>query len=113
VSGDLDTPAIPRFLKWIDDAISEAVRTLVIDLSRVDFVSISAVQALVDVHDRANCNGMALLLVTDGFAADYVLKVTGMADYFTCYPSVRAAVDARRAELISHYNLDMALDSSE
>ncbi|GAA4485328.1 hypothetical protein GCM10023094_39950 [Rhodococcus olei] len=105
VTGDLDTPAVPDFLEGIDRAVSEAARTLIVDLSRVDFVSISAVQALAEAQDRATCMGLAMLLVPAGPVCVRALWATGMANHFDCFRSVRSAVTARRAELAAHTHL--------
>ncbi|MGW0176336.1 STAS domain-containing protein [Rhodococcus sp. NPDC003322] len=106
LSGDLDLPAVPGFVDTINRAIREAERTVIVDLSRVDFVSISGVQALADAQDRANCKGLAMLLVHDGPVLSRPLEVTGMANHFHSFPSVRSAIDARRTELAAHAGLD-------
>ncbi|WP_345351476.1 STAS domain-containing protein [Rhodococcus olei] len=104
--GDLDAPAVPDFLKGIDRAIGRALRTLIVDLSGVGFLSISGVQALVDVRDRATCTGLAMLLVTDAPTSGHTLRATGMTPHFDCFPSVRAAAEARRGELAAHFHLE-------
>ncbi|GAA4479060.1 hypothetical protein GCM10023094_23610 [Rhodococcus olei] len=112
VLGALDAPAVPDFLKAIDRAISLAVRTLIVDLSRVDFVGISGVLALADAQDRATCNGLAMLLVPDEATAGHTLRATDMADHFHCFPSVQAAAEARRVELAAHDQLEQVRVSS-
>lgn len=106
VSGDLDAVALPTFRRRIDQAInSAAAHTVIVDLSRVGFVSISAVLALADAQDRACRSGVALLLVSP--ARPRVLNATGLAAGFNSYSSVRAAIEARRAELAAHLDLEV------
>lgn len=106
VTSDLDLPAIPDFEAAVTAAIDEAPGTLVVDLSRVDFVGVPGIGALIAAQDHADRSGVAMLLVPGHRTLRRVLTVVGLADHFTCYPSVRAAVAARRAELAAHADLD-------
>lgn len=106
VTGDLDAATAPEFLRRIDRATRGTVRTLIVDLSRMGFVGIAGVQALADAQDRASCRGVAMLLVPGGGTAVRALEVTGLAHRFHCFPSVRAAVEARRSALAAHLDLE-------
>ncbi|MFF0817161.1 STAS domain-containing protein [Rhodococcus sp. NPDC003318] len=112
ITGDLDTPAIGEFTAGIEQAISDAHRTLIVDLTRIDFVSISGIEALADTQHRAECRGLAMLLVPDGPTCTRALKVTGLEHHFRCFDTVRDAVEARRAELAAHTGLDHLRTSS-
>ncbi|MFF0813718.1 STAS domain-containing protein [Rhodococcus sp. NPDC003318] len=109
VTGDLDIAAIPQFEDGIDSAIDATGRTLVVDLTRVGFVSVSGVQALAAAQLRADHNGVAMLLVARRGTATRALHATGLTSRFQCFPSVRAAVDTRREELAAHIGLDYVI----
>ncbi|MGW6693878.1 STAS domain-containing protein [Rhodococcus sp. NPDC054953] len=109
LTGDLDAPAIPEFEISVDSAIDEAGRTLIIDLTRVGFVSISGVQALVAAQHHADRGGVALLLATDSWSTHRAMEAGGMAGWFRCFPTVRQAVENRRAELSAHVDLDVVV----
>lgn len=109
LTGDLDAPAVPEFETGVDAAMAGAVRTLILDLSHVGFVAISGVQAVLAVQDRADCKGVALLVVADGWESHPAVKAAGMANRLRCFPSLREAVEARRAELVAHVDLDYVI----
>lgn len=109
VTGDLDLSGIPALTKGVDRAIDDAVRTLIIDLTRVGFVAIAGVQALVDAQLRADANGLAVLLVCGRGPVLRALRVTGLLEQFRWFPSIRDAVDARGSELAAHAGLDIVI----
>lgn len=109
LSGDLDVPAVPLFEGEVGRAIESAVQTLIVDLTHVDFVSIVGAQALATAQFRAERNGLALMLVPHGRTLTRALTVTGLAGDFRCFPSIRAAVQARREELSAHMGLDLVV----
>lgn len=109
VVGDVDARGISILREGLSEAIRGANRTVIVDLSQADFVSISGMQALVEAQVCAELRGLAMLLVPDGRSSRRVLEVTNAEDRFRCFPSVRAAVAARRTELAAHVDLDHVL----
>ncbi|EME23075.1 STAS domain-containing protein [Rhodococcus triatomae] len=106
VSGDLDITVLPAFEQAIERAIRDATgRTLIVDLSRLDFLAICGVQALAEAQDDACRHGLAMLLVPPPPPSHRALTATGMTGHFDTHPSVRAAVDARRTALTAHLDI--------
>ncbi|MGW0176368.1 STAS domain-containing protein [Rhodococcus sp. NPDC003322] len=108
VVGDVDARVIADFVKGLDKALREARRTVIVDFSHAGFVSIAGVQALAEAQLHADLRGLAMLLVPDE-SSRRVLQVVDADQHFRCFPSVRAAVEARRAELSAHVDLDYVL----
>ncbi|MGW4481243.1 STAS domain-containing protein [Rhodococcus triatomae] len=105
MTGEIDSAVLANFTSGLDRAIDEAVGTLLVDLSQVDFMSVSGARALVDAHRRAEQCGVAMLIASEG-PSSRTLAVTGIDCVLRCYPTVRDALEARRTELSAHVDLD-------
>lgn len=112
VVGDVDGRVITDFAEGLKEAISGANRTVIVDLSRADFVSISGMQILVDAQVYADRRGVAMLLVPGGSCSRRVLEVVDGDYHFRCFPNVRAAVEARGSELAAHVDIDYTMPQS-
>lgn len=115
VTGDIDHLDAADFATDLGLALGDAVRTLVVDLSRIGTVDASAADALVtvllDAQARAERGGVALLVVPDEATWRQAMHLPGgPTTHFRCFPTVRAAVDARRSELASHADLDYPVE---
>ncbi|MFF0813625.1 STAS domain-containing protein [Rhodococcus sp. NPDC003318] len=94
VTGDVDETALPAFAHGLDSGIDEAARSVIVDLTRVDFLGLSGLQALAVAKMRADCNRVDLLLVPGGRCVLRPLVVSGLLDRFSRFRSVQAAVDS-------------------
>lgn len=108
VTGDVDATVLPDFTFSLDRAINEAYRPLLVDLSHVDFLSISGVQALAEAQHRAHRRNLSMLVASEG-PSRRALAVTGADRVLRCYRTVRDALAARQAELSAHTDLDRSL----
>jgi ABC-type transporter Mla MlaB component len=111
VTGDIDRLDAADFATDLSLAVADAVRTLVVDLTRIGSVESAAgqvlVDALLDAQGRADCGGVALLLVPDEATWRHAMNLPGgPTTHFRCYATVRDAVEARAAELSAHADLD-------
>ncbi|EME22124.1 STAS domain-containing protein [Rhodococcus triatomae] len=115
VTGDIDDVDAKDFATDLALAVHDAVRTLVVDLSRIGTVDASAaatlVDTLLDAQARADRGGVAMLVVPDEATWRQAMHLPGgPTTHFRCHPTVRAAVEARRAELASHSDLDYCVE---
>ncbi|MFF0818601.1 STAS domain-containing protein [Rhodococcus sp. NPDC003318] len=113
VVGDVDARVIADFAKGLDKALGESNRTVIVDLSLAEFISISGMQVLAETQRHADLHGLAMLLVPGGPGARRVLEIIDADHHFRCFPNVRAAVEARRSELSAHVDLDYVLARSK
>lgn len=112
VVGDVDSRVIARFTQGLNEAIDGANRTVIVDLSRADFVSILGAQALVEAQVRADRCGLAMLLVPGWSSLRRVLEIMDAEYRFRCFPNLRAAVEDRRSELAAHVSVEYTLPPS-
>ncbi|MFC7449902.1 STAS domain-containing protein [Rhodococcus daqingensis] len=94
--GDVDAAALGEFSRHLNAGIGTAVRVLVVDLSKVTFLSIRGAEVLADAQWRAGHDGVELVLVTGGRAVDRTLTVTGLEDRFRRFGSADDAVRQTR-----------------
>ncbi|WP_254699208.1 STAS domain-containing protein [Rhodococcus sp. SGAir0479] len=105
---DLDMATVDRFRRvyrmLFDQATARGLTAgdlVVLDLSRVGFVSVDGTAALVEAKDLADTRGIDFTLVTCSRGVDHALAATGMLRLFRCYPSVESAraCECRAADL--------------
>lgn len=65
---------------------------IVLDLSRVEFMSIDGASALVEVKDAAAREGLELRLVTATRGVEHALAATGTRRMFECHSTVSSAL---------------------
>ena len=76
-----------------------AVRTLVVDLSKVTFMDSTGVGALIDIHAAAMVAGVSLSIRDAPPVVTKILQITGLA------PMFRVEDNGRRAQLFSRDDL--------
>jgi anti-anti-sigma factor len=76
VEGDLDLDTAPLLAEALDGDIPPV---LVVDLTRVTFLSAAGLRVLVAAAERASTHGCCLGLVADGRLALRVLRMSGVA----------------------------------
>ncbi|MGW6376230.1 STAS domain-containing protein [Rhodococcus sp. NPDC055112] len=96
IVGPVDAASLPEFVAQLDAGIRKARPCLVVDLSKVTFLSVSGVEALAAARWRAGCEGVDLLLVGGPHCVDRALDVTGTRRRFRTFGSLRLAVEECR-----------------
>ncbi|MFD8494537.1 STAS domain-containing protein [Amycolatopsis sp. NPDC059657] len=90
VVGEVDTSTMPRLADVLGDA-SAVTDRVILDLSRVGFLSCSALRVLHQTQER-----ISLVVVAAGRVIPRTLAVTGMDGLLEVYPDLATAIAARR-----------------
>ncbi|GAB2641743.1 STAS domain-containing protein [Prescottella soli] len=83
------------YLDLVDAASADGLPAgspIVLDLSRVDFVSIEATSALIEAKELASCRGFDFKLVIATRGVEHALAATETRRRFSCHPTVESAV---------------------
>ncbi|MGE2837299.1 STAS domain-containing protein [Mycobacterium sp. SMC-4] len=96
VSGVVDMLTSPQLETAIDTALSQQPAGVVIDFTEVEFLASAGMGVLVAAHDKAGSD-VAISVVADGPATSRPLKLVGIADIVSLYPSLDEALAARGA----------------
>ncbi len=94
VSGVVDMLTSPQLETAIDAALGERPTGVVIDFTDVEFLASAGMGVLVAAHDKAGSD-VAFSVVADGPATSRPLKLVGIADILSLYPSLDEALAAR------------------
>lgn len=97
LGGSLDIATSPTLRAALMDAADRGQHELIVDLSDLEFLDSTGLGALIGAHKRAGEQGGAVRLVAQEGQILRLLRITGLLDVFSVYPSVDAAVgdDAR------------------
>ncbi|MDG3013671.1 STAS domain-containing protein [Speluncibacter jeojiensis] len=90
--GDLDSSTLPEFHRMLDHALSTSYHGVVVDLSAVEFISITAARELAHAARRAGRNRLDLRLVTGSAHLERTLTVTGTLSLFHRHDSLQSAL---------------------
>lgn len=97
IRGEVDMASIPRLGELIRQRLRAAyLRTVVLDLSEVDFLSTGGLEMLLHAQRRAENRGVTLYIVPDDRCVHRLVELTGTADRFSLRSSVSEAVAAAR-----------------
>lgn len=96
VSGELDLLTSPRFRDALEEVVSNALEqsrpgVIVVDLSGVEFMDSSGVNALVGATRKFSERGGKVRLVIKTSPALRTLEITGLERIFEVYPDVGSA----------------------
>ncbi|WP_338598130.1 STAS domain-containing protein [Saccharopolyspora sp. SCSIO 74807] len=91
-SGAVDESTAARFERLLFARIEDAVRTVLLDLTGVGFLAVSALQLLARAGERARERGVELALVATGHEVLRALHITELPEVVPVHPSVRAAL---------------------
>jgi anti-sigma B factor antagonist len=100
VEGELDIATAPRLISVLNSAVQEALRSLVIDLSDVDFMDSTGLALLINAHRRLTRRSKGFAVVCPPGPLLRVFEVTDMVDTLHVCPdrdSAWAALAARTA----------------
>jgi anti-sigma B factor antagonist len=97
VEGELDIATAPRLISVLNGAVQEALRSLVVDLSDVDFMDSTGLALLINAHRRLTRRSKGFAVVCPPGPLRRVFEVTDMVDMLRVCPdraSARAAATA-------------------
>jgi anti-sigma B factor antagonist len=90
VTGELDLAVAGRLDSEIEQLGVAPNGTLVIDLSRLEFMDSSGLRVLVRAHQRSQEQGFRVVLVQGPDPVQRVLTLTGVDEQFEIVPSIEA-----------------------
>jgi anti-sigma B factor antagonist len=92
VAGDMDVVTVPKFLTLVAAAVSRpGTRTLVLDLSGVDFMDSTGVGALLQTRSLCNERRAELKLLSVGRPVRRALSLSGLTRTFGVPDSDRSS----------------------
>jgi anti-sigma B factor antagonist len=97
LGGTLDIATSPTLRAALLEAADRANHEIVVDLTQLEFLDSTGLGALIGAHKRAAEHGGSVRLVAHEGQILRLLRITGLLDVFSVYPSVEAALgdDAR------------------
>jgi anti-sigma B factor antagonist len=94
IGGELDLNTAPELLQALTRLVDDGRRHLIVDLSRLTFCDSSGLSVLVRVRNRLDGRAGDVRLASPRPIVSRVLDVSGLAEVFGTYPSVREAYAA-------------------
>jgi anti-sigma B factor antagonist len=94
VEGELDIATAPRLISVLNGAVQEALRSLVVDLSEVDFMDSTGLALLINAHRRLTRRSKGFAVVCPPGPLWRVFEITDMIETLHVCPdrdSARAA----------------------
>jgi len=91
-AGDLDAGTAPALRELLWPRLNCAARTVVLDLSQLTFLSVSAVRVLNEARLHAHTRQIDLRLVSGVRCVDHALSVVCASRRFTCHPTLADAL---------------------
>jgi anti-sigma B factor antagonist len=86
VEGELDIASAPRLISVLNGAVQEALRSLVVDLSRVDFMDSTGLALLINAHRRLTRRSKGFAVVCPPGPLRRVFEVTDMVETLRVCP---------------------------
>ena len=94
VEGEIDVASAPRLISALNDAVAEAVRSVVIDLTSVEFMDSTGLALLIDAHRRLKRRRKGFAVVCPAGPLRRVFEVTDMVDTLHVCPDRETAAAA-------------------
>ena len=98
VAGELDMQRTPYWAELVTPRFASMISTVVLDLSRVTFLGVDALDVLVTAHHQAHERDINLCLVTGSTAVERGLRATGAHLQAITYRSTTEAVAAHPSQ---------------
>jgi anti-sigma B factor antagonist len=95
VEGDLDVLTAPTLGTHLDVALTDNPSLLIVDISRVGFLSSAGISILVETHRLTSKAGISLRVVADGPATARPMRMMGIDDIIHLYPTVEDALSSQ------------------
>ncbi len=92
LSGTLDIATSPSLRAALIEAADRGEHEIVVDLSQLEFLDSTGLGALIGAHKRAAEHGGSIRLVALEGQILRLLRITGLLDVFSVYPTVEAAI---------------------
>lgn len=105
VAGDLDSTTAPRLHELLASRPSSTIKTVILDLSELSFLSVVGLELLAHARMRATARGMAVCIVDGPVCVDRALHAAGWSETVPTYPTAAAVIaelDGRRRENAVH-----------
>ena len=80
VEGELDIATAPRLISVLNRAVQEALRSLVVDLSHVDFMDSTGLALLINAHRRLTRRRKGFAVICPPGPLWRVFEITDMVD---------------------------------
>jgi anti-anti-sigma factor len=98
--GELDMVTVPDLERQVATALQKRPSSMIVDLSRVDFLGSVGMGLLVATHD--NCGSTThFAVVADGPATSRPMKLIGLTNIMTVYPTLDEALGDLRSPAAS------------
>jgi anti-sigma B factor antagonist len=94
VEGEIDIATSPRLITTLNKAVLETTRSLIVDLTRVNFMDSTGLALLLNAHRRVARRGHGFAIVCPGGPLLRVFQVTDMVDTLHVQPDRRSATRA-------------------
>jgi anti-sigma B factor antagonist len=97
VEGEIDLASSSRLISPLNEAVMEAVHSLVVDLSAVDFMDSTGLALLLGAYRRLRRRGVGFAVVCPGGPVRRVFEVTDMVKTLRVNPTRELALRAAAA----------------
>jgi anti-sigma B factor antagonist len=97
VAGEIDMASSARLIAALNEAVTEAVRPLVVDLSAVEFMDSTGLALLLGAYKRLRRRGRGFAVVCPGGPLRRIFEVTDLVDLLKVSPSRESALRAAAA----------------
>jgi anti-sigma B factor antagonist len=99
VEGQVDASTSSRLISTLNEAVMDAVQSLIVDLSGVDFMDSTGLGLLLGAYRRMKRRGRGFAIVCPGGPVRRIFEVTDLVDTLRVEPSREAALKAATAGL--------------
>jgi anti-sigma B factor antagonist len=99
VEGEVDASTSSRLIAALNEAVTDAVRSLIVDLSGVDFMDSTGLGLLLGAYRRMKRRGRGFAIVCPGGPVRRIFELTDLVDILRVEPSREAALRAATAGL--------------
>lgn len=96
IEGRLDTSSSPEVEKKITDAIGSGATEIILDFSKLEYISSSGIRILIKCHKTLQKQNGHLSLVAVPKPIENILYITGFLPYFKIYEGQSQALEAAR-----------------
>lgn len=100
LSGELDLASAPHLEQVLDQLCRDGVLEIVLDLSRLDYLSAAGLGVFLGADDSLRAAGGRLILHRPGRLARRILTITGLDTVLTIRPMTSPSLDRATASRI-------------
>ena len=94
VEGEIDGASAPRLIAALNDAVAEAARSVIIDLTSVGFMDSTGLALLINAHRRLAVRRKGFAVVCPAGPLRRVFEITDMVDTLRVCPDRETAAAA-------------------